>query len=146
VDQQGELLVGDLGEASAAGQGDLGLAALGELRGVGAGGGVQQGQPGHPVGGLARELEADVAAHRQPGQGEAGWGGGQDAAGDGGHGVVAGVVGDGHRAMPPERRELLGEQLRRGQQAGDQHDWEGFGHHATTLAEPMAGGRARGRR
>ena len=35
VDQQGELLVGDLGEAAAAGQGDLGVAALGQLGGVG---------------------------------------------------------------------------------------------------------------
>jgi hypothetical protein len=34
--------------------------------------GVQQGQPGDPVGGLTQDLEADVAAHRQPGQGEAG--------------------------------------------------------------------------
>jgi hypothetical protein len=50
VDQQGELLVGDLGEAAAAGQGDLGIAALGQLGGVGAGAGVQQGQPRDPVG------------------------------------------------------------------------------------------------
>ena len=50
VDQQGELLVGDLGEAAAAGQGDLGVAALGQFGGVGAGGGVEQGQPLDRVG------------------------------------------------------------------------------------------------
>jgi len=112
VDQQGELLVGDLGETAAVGQGDLGLAALGQLGGVGARAGVQQGQPVDPVGGLTQDLEADVAAHRQPGQGESGWGVGKDAAGDGGDGVVTGVVGDGHRAEPPQRRELLGVQPR----------------------------------
>jgi hypothetical protein len=95
VDQQGELLVGDLGEATVAGQLDLGLAPPGHLRGVGAGAGVQQREPVDPPGGLADDLEADVAAHRQPGQGEAGWSVGQDAGGDGGDGVVAGVVGDG---------------------------------------------------
>jgi hypothetical protein len=45
VDQQRELLLGDLGEAAAAGQGDLGAAALGQRGRVGASRGVQQGQP-----------------------------------------------------------------------------------------------------
>jgi hypothetical protein len=133
VDHQGELLVGDLSQTAAARQRDLGLAPLGQLGGVGAGAGVQQGQPRHPLGGLADDLDTDVAAHRQPGQGEPWRGVGQDAAGDGGHGVVAGGGGDRHRAVPPQDRELLGEQPWGAQQAGDQHDRERLGHRCASL-------------
>ena len=60
--------------------------------------------------------------------GEARRGGGQDAPGDGGQAGVVERVGDGHRTRPPQRRELLLVQPRRGQQAGDQHDRQRLGH------------------
>jgi hypothetical protein len=82
---------------------------------------------------LAGDLEADVAAHRQPGQGEAGWGVGQDAAGEGGDGVVVGGAGDRYRAVLPQGRELVGVQPWRGQQAGDEHDRERCGHLGASL-------------
>jgi hypothetical protein len=112
VDQQREQLVGDLVEAAAPGKRDQVVAAPGLLGRVGSGAGVEQGQPVDPLGGLAEDLEGDVATHRQPGQREPARGGGKDAARDGGHGVVGGDPGDGHRPESPQRRELLGVQPR----------------------------------
>jgi hypothetical protein len=58
VDQDGEEQVEYLGEASAAGERDLGPAPLGLFGGVGAGGGVQQRESGHPVGAWRRISKA----------------------------------------------------------------------------------------
>jgi hypothetical protein len=58
VNQDGEEEVEYLGEASAAGQRDLGLAPLGLFGGVGASGGVQQRESGHRSGAWRRISKA----------------------------------------------------------------------------------------
>ena len=130
-----ELLVGDLGEAAAAGQGDLGLAPLGELGGVGAGAGVQQGQPVDPVGGLAGDLEADVAALSTLAS-RAKRGGAWArirlamAAMVGSRVLSAMVCGPCCRRAESWAAYTRGEL----QQAGDQHDRDRFGHLGRLLA------------
>ena len=89
---------------------------------------IQQCQAHDALRCLAHDLERDVAAHRQADQREARWCIGQDATGDAGHGVIAGVVGDHHPAAAPERSDLPRVHARGEQQAGDHHDGQRLGH------------------
>ena len=88
---------------------------------IGARAGIEQRQPLHPLRRLAHDLVGDVAAHGEAGEGEARRRRGQDRAGDAGHGVVAGVIGNRAVGDVGEGGDLRRPQRRRAQEARHQH-------------------------
>ena len=100
----------------------LAAAARGGLRRIRPRLGVDQRQFCHPLRRLPDDLEGDVAAHRMPGQRETRRRLGQDPPRDRAHIVVADVVGDRHRAEPPQRRDHRREDPRRGDEARNEQN------------------------
>ena len=101
---------------------DLAAAAGGRLRRIRPRLGVDQRQLCHPLRRLPHDLEGDVAAHGMPGQRETRRRLGQDPPRDRAHIVVADVVGDRHRAEPPQGRRDRRVNPRRGHQARNQQN------------------------
>jgi len=112
MDQHGEQPGRDALEVAVPGLLDEGAAPFALPGRIGAGRGVEQRQPGHPVGRLAHDLVGHVSAHGQPGQGEGFRRRLQHRAGHVVEAIVAGEVGDrdlgdvgeGVRLMAPEGR------------------------------------------
>ncbi len=135
-DHQGIELVGDLHQPALAGRSHLGAPTLALFGQVWPGLGVDEREAGHPLRRLAQDLEGGVAAHGQAHEHET-WGRvGQDAAGDAGHAVVAGVIRHHHRSKAPERRDLGRVELGRAEQAGDQDDRQGSAHALAPFSPP----------
>ncbi|MNE52939.1 hypothetical protein D3C80_1476380 [compost metagenome] len=127
VDQARHQLRADTDEAATMGKGQQPLAGSGAFRRVEARHGVEQGQAQDSFGGLAHDLEGDVAAHGQCRQGKAGRGLVQHAAGHGRDAVIAGEVSDLDFHLAGQGGGLLGpeafivEEARQHYQSGGVH-------------------------
>jgi hypothetical protein len=120
-------------ETSPFGQRDQSLTSLACLVGIGPRRGVEQPQPCDPVGGEAHDFEGDVAAHRQPRQGETLGRVPEQPLRDRLDGVVLRMVGDDDPPGIGEGGALRLEQLFGAVQSG--HENESIGHRLLRITE-----------